>query len=168
MSIPTNSIEAHNVTFGYSDSEDRLWIRLQLQGHTEARLWLTRRLCLAACQGIAQLIEKNTLPEASIDEKNQYLKKEFFEISKATWDPSPEPPKPSTDQPAPITRPSLCQSISIDAGNKWALRFKESTQISYELPLDRSLMQKILLALLKQAHRAGWHIPISQTWIHIA
>ena len=67
-----------NITFGYADSEDRLWARLIMTDQSETTIWLTRALCQAVCNGFGQLLEKNTSlnPDEpmSVDAIKKYVK----------------------------------------------------------------------------------------------
>ena len=161
-------MQANNITFGFSDSEDRLWARVQLQNNSEAHLWLTRRLTLAACHGIVQVIEKNTFENGqplSEDLLNKYLRREFFEITQTTWDPAPAAPNTSQTPTADINPSGLCHTIKIDGGNVWQIQLIGPQQQTYVLPLDRRLMQKILLALLKQMEVAQWGGTPVKPWL---
>ena len=158
--------QANNITFGYSDSEDRIWLRLLLTEGGEARLWLTRRLCIGICNGVAGMIEKYT-PASEQESVETYLKKEFYEASRSTFDPTPPPPSKETSNETLSPSMGLCRTAYIDAGDVWRLRLVGPQQIEYVLPLDRTLTQKVLVALFKQAHIAGWSIPSTHNWLRI-
>lgn len=164
--------QVHNITFGYSDSEDRIWVRLILQEGGEARLWLTRRLCIALCRGIIQLIEKYTFKEGRTligDELNVHLRNEFYETSRSTWDPTPPPPAQKKQSPESNNySTALCHQVSIDGGSQWALRFSATQNLDYQLALDRKLTQKILVALLKQSQAIAWDIQLPNTWLNVS
>lgn len=157
---------ANTVTFGYADSEDRMWLRLLLVDGGEAKMWLTRRMCESLCNSIAKLIEGHTLvndEKLSGDTLTQHLKTEFYETTISTWDPSPPPAKNETN----ATPMSLCHSISIDAGDNWCIRFSGVNNVEYALPMDRRLIQKTLLAIYKQAQQAGWNITTTYSWLRL-
>ena len=158
---------ANNITFGYSDSEDRLWIRLVLSDQSEARFWLTRRLTENLCQAIAGVIEKNTQaqhPNLSEQEVNQYLRKEFFEVTQSTWDPTPPPPQ-ATHNETPLPAMQLCQTINIDFGSHWQLRFSGARGPEYTLVIEPIQASKFLLALLKQSQMGHWQITTDKAWL---
>lgn len=159
-------VQVNNITFGYSDSEDRLWVRLQLNNGKETNLWLTRRLTSALCQAITQMIEKNTLENTaslSTEALNKELRREFFEISQSTWDPTPAAPTPDQISSNHIT--GLCHTIQIDSGDNWQIRLLGPGQQIYVLPIDRHLIQKLLLAIIKQAELAQWEITPTNQWL---
>jgi hypothetical protein len=166
-----NHKTAHNITFGYADSEDRLWARLLLTDQAEAKLWLTRKLCLGICQGICDMLEKYTyingqkLEGAPLEKQ---LRTEYFEASRSTWDPTPPPPQPNNSTPS-ATNPiiSLCHTAHIDAGSTWQLRFLSPHYPELRLPLDRYLTLKIFLAITQQAHKAGWNIQPTKNWLKV-
>jgi len=158
-----------NITFGYSDSEDRLWLRLILAEGGEAILWLTRRLCLALCSAIANQIEKytviNNIPLQG-DALRQHLKKEFFETKTSTWAPSPAPQK----QEEKINNPpsGVCHTAFIDTDGKvWVLRLAGPNNVEYALPMEREKILKILFALTRQANQNEWGLNREYRWMNI-
>ena len=160
-------MQAQTITFGYSDSEDRLWIRLVLVDQSEARFWLTRRLTENLCQAMAGLIEQNTQaqhPSLSTQEVNQYLRKEFFEVTHSTWDPTPPPPQ-ATQNNTPTPTMQLCQTINIDLGLTWQLRFSGTRGPEYTLGIEPNQAPKFLLALLKQSQIGHWQVTTDKIWL---
>lgn len=159
-------MQAQTITFGYSDSEDRLWIRLILENQSDAKFWLTRRLTENLCQTMAGLIEKNIqeqFPEFAQDDIDQHLRKEFFEVTRSTWDPTPPPP--SSENQAPSTSIQLCQTININLGDVWQLRFSGSRGIEYTFAIEPHQASKFLLALLKQSQVGHWQINANKNWL---
>jgi len=156
----------NNITFGYADSEDRMWLRLLLAEGGEARMWLTRRLCEGLCNGIAKLIEQHTVinnEKLSGENLAQHLKTEFYETTRNTWDSAP-PPAKKEQAMAPM---GLCHTMYIDSGENWCIRLVGPSKIEYALPMDRHLIKKILLALHKQAQQARWNIPVNHEWLRL-
>ena len=159
-------MQAQTITFGYSDSEDRLWIRLVLEDQSDAKFWLTRRLTENLAQTMASLIEKNVeaqYPHFSPEEIHQYLRKEFFEVTQSTWDPTPPPPNAQPHQAPQVMQ--LCQTIHIDLGAVWQLRFSGTRGHEYTLSIEAHLAPKLLLALLKQAQIGHWQLQIDKSWL---
>jgi len=164
-SVTTKKIS--NITFGYSDSEDRMWLRLLLTEGGEAKMWLTRRLCQGLCNGIANVIEQHTVVDnekLTGDTLAQHLKTEFYETTRSTWDPAP-PPGKKEDITIPM---GLCHTIYIDStGSTWCIRLVGPNHVEYALMTDRRLIQKTLLAIYKQAQQAGWNIATTHDWLRL-
>lgn len=154
-----------NITFGYSDSEDRLWTRLILKDGGEAFLWLTRRLTEHLCQAVVQMIEKHTSAEelgTQADNLLPTLKKEYYEISRTTWDPSP----PKADNSHTIsTGTQVCTQVTINKHTQWELIFRSNKGNTYELGMQRKELEKILAAFLLQGQKAQWHLQINSAWL---
>lgn len=155
---------AKNITFGYSDSEDRMWARLQLvDTDDEYRVWLTRRLCHNICNALIQLIEKNTAIADKAD-KHNYLKKEFYESSRSTWDPTPEAPKISANNKS--ANMYFCNKVEISSGQEWLLKFTSNDNKTCHFKANRVHILKILVALIKQTKTAHWNLDIPSTWLN--
>ncbi len=161
-------MQAQTVTFGYSDSEDRIWARLVLDSSQEVRFWMTRRLLQNLINSLAQLLEQQTQhaqPELNSSQVQQYLKTECFEASRATWDPDPPPPT-TPNQDASIN-PSIemCLEINIQIDQSWHFRFSGTRQKNICLSLTRDQVPKFLIALITQEKNAGWEIPLVNKWL---
>lgn len=158
-----------NITFGYADSEDRLWSRLIMTDQSETTIWLTRALCQAACNGLGQLLEKNTQlgsdQPISDEAIKKYVKTEFFEAKTTTWSPTPEPPKIDNPIPTDLGLGRLCHTIQITPGDTWQLRFLLPLARPMVMALQRSQVHKILAALLLQGQRAKWNLELNHDWM---
>ena len=158
-----------NITFGYADSEDRLWARLIMTDQSETTIWLTRSLCQAVCNGLGQVLEKNTVlggdTPASEDAIQKYIKTEFFEAKTTTWSPTPEPPKADSPSPTDLGLGRLCHTIQITPGDTWQLRFLLPQARPMVMALLRPQVHKILAALLLQGQRAQWNWQLNHDWM---
>lgn len=155
----------NSITFGYSASEDRISLQLTLENHTIVRLWLTRRLCQKLCKSLPELLEKEIYPEGqkitNPNTANNYLRKEFFEITQSLWD---QPSTSKNNLNKPILS-QLCNSIEIKSGKSWEMIFK-SNEDRYQLKTSRQQSLKILLAFIKKMKHAHWDVPLPQSWIN--
>lgn len=154
-----------NITFGYADSEDRLWARLILSDQTEERLWLTRALCQACCNAVSQLL-KDTCEILPHEEKLsldvlQKLNLECSLISETTADTCP--PQPNHSQLTQM--PFLCHTIKITPQPLWEILFIGNHDKEFALSLNRQQAFKFLIGLSKQAQQAAqWNINFTQAW----
>lgn len=168
----TNPVKrSHSITFGYSDTEDRIWVRMLLESKSEVNFWINRRLCKAIYEAMAGLLKKSKLvddKEMEPEALEQHLKAEFFELSRSTFDPAPPPPPPNTAHGTEAQSPKwigLCHSVSITSGPKWLISFT-AKGVDYQLAIDRRSMIKVFVALLKTCVNAGWDIPKTYLWIY--
>lgn len=161
-------MQAQTITFGYSDSEDRLWARLVINPTHEVKFWVTRRLLQNLIQSLAQLLEQQTLQSnthLNPEQVQQYLKTECFEVSRATWDPTPPPPTSLTQDTPVMPSIEMCLEINIQIDQTWHFRFSGAKQKHVCLSLDRSLVPKFLIALISQGKMADWAISSPTSWL---
>ena len=159
-----------NITFGYADSEDRLWARLILQDQSETMLWLTRALCQAFCNGLAKLLEERLAQtessKMSVEQCQQHVRAEFFEAKTTTWSPTPPPPDKNSGTELKPSHGKLCHTIQITPGEQWQIKFCPPQDQVMILALTRPQAHKILAALLLQAHRAQWNLILEKDWLN--
>lgn len=161
-------MQAQTITFGYSDSEDRLWARLVINPTHEVKFWVTRRLLQNLIQSVANLLEQQTQQvntQLNLDQVHQHLKKECFEASRATWDPTPPPPISPTQDTATIPSIEMCLEINIQIDEAWHFRFSGAKQKHICLSLERLLVTKFLIALIYQGKMADWEISSPAIWL---
>jgi len=165
---------SNSITFGYSSTEDRIWVRLLLISKSEVRFWISRRLSKAVYDGMAGLLTKSKVIDGKeLDQLalELHLKAEFFELSLSTFDPAPPPPVINKGYDDEIQVPKsaefigLCHSITLTSGDKWLMRFN-TNKIDYQLALERRSMLKVFIGLLKTSANAGWDIPNTYSWIY--
>jgi len=172
----SNPVEKSNsITFGYSGTEDRIWVRMLLISKGEVRFWISRRLTKAVYDGMAGLLQKSKViegKELDPDALEQHLKAEFFELSLSTFDPAPPPPTPSQNQTQsnndsanPSEFIGLCHSVTLTSGDKWLMSFT-TKGVDYQLVLERRSMLKVFIGLLKTSANAGWDVPKTHSWIY--
>ena len=161
----SDPLKIQTFTIGYSDSEDRVWVRVILVDHTEARLWLTRRLVQRVVETTADLLIK-TLPketDLSIPGLGNAISmaKLAADFAKAKENPSdaPAPPPPETRMAASLPV-GLCQSLDITPAEKvWSFIWRTPGSPGYLLMIDRCAVMRLTAGLLTQAQTAGWNLP---------
>lgn len=152
--------QINNITLGYSDSEDRIWLRLVLANGNESFLWLTRKLTLQVITAIEKLITQETSTNTFNNSSTDILKNEFFEKSISVFDPTPEPPAKNQIP----EKCGLCHQIKITYTPTWQISFEMPNNINYQLNLDRDKIFKVLIALIRQSNKANWQDSYQPSW----
>lgn len=164
MKFDINQPRVANITFGYSDSEDRIWVRILLTNDSEAKFWLTRRLCESLINALAKLLEEHS-PLKNVFSKNELttlLHQEYQDIN-ANSDTPPPPPKNLPHQMAPL---GICHTIDITPGNPWLFVWNISNNKQYALLSDRPMCLRLLRTIQTQSERAKWCICSSIKWLN--
>ena len=162
-------IISSTITFGYSDTEDRLWVRILNDDGSDKKMWLTRNLCGKICSCLASNLEKTT----SIDKEKSKVSAEIFDqlasehqiavnkMIKATVSSRSEESIKSKS-PGPIR---LCNSVNISFGKDWTIKFFcTEEENSFQIKTDRQNVHQILSALIKKCEQAGWNIQKLPIW----
>ncbi len=166
MIIDTNA----SITFGYSDSEDRLWSRLIGNNGEEARLWITRLLCKKTCLELIKLLEKST-PTHKIENtgivlnQSATLAEEFMQAKNKPSDPSPELKKKSHTDNFQSTEVEVCHSIEIKQGKLWQITFLLKNNKNVKLSVNRKGIFRILSTLISQSKNADWCLQLNPEWL---
>ncbi len=148
------------LTFGYSDSEDRIWLTVS----TGRRFWLTRRMVLGFLPKIADLLEK-TVPGGDIPNALPASERIALEHAEALEDgldgaPAMEMNKDTrlgtlgSGKPPPP--PHLLTSLSASAkDDRCSLILVPNTKDG-SVNLKRIEFHRLISALVRTAIGAGW------------
>lgn len=153
-----------SVTFGYSDSEDRLWVRCLMKDEDDVRFWITRRLTLALIEAMGIKL-RETLPALPVPmAEDLRLAVEYqsaLEIPREPAPPAPENPVART-QELP-----LCHTVDISThpSHAWAIVWKVAGAAPLALTANRQTIHRLLAALINRAEAAGWAPALSQSWL---
>ena len=136
-----------SLTVGYSDSEDRLWLRLVRDGG-EAKFWMTRRLAVALLdQSYGLMIGSANV--ADLDREHRDAVEEFV--------------RQHGDQPPPRDRESqievragLITSINVSAAKGGVAWTFLSTQGSAIFQGSRAEAHRLLEVFWRRIQAAGW------------
>ena len=153
-----------SITFGYSDSEDRLWARCVLAGRNESRFWLTRRLTLALIHTLAEKLHK-TLPALPVPmEDSLRLAMEYQAALEAPADTAPT--RSSTTSGHTSAMP-LCHSIDITPSPEkvWGIQWRLENQQALALSPERNQVHRVLAILISRAEAAGWAPALAEGWL---
>lgn len=145
------------VTFGYSDSEDRMWIRA---GHDGVLWWITRRLALRLIAQWGELLERTlpadgaaqAQPEAEAGEagRRQRARREHSAALSA-------PPPPDEPDVPPTAGPSaLLFSVELSVkGDDCRIVFLSGDK-RQGIVLPRKDAHRLLSALASRCRGNGW------------
>jgi hypothetical protein len=160
------------LTFGYSDSEDRIWLSVS----TGRRFWLTRRMVLGFLPKIAELLEK-TVPGGDIPNALPAAERVALEYIEALEDdldgqPAMEMNKEtrttalgSSPPPAP---PLLLTSLSASAKGERCSLILQPDAKDGTVSLKRLELHRLLSALIRTATNAGWDLRGLPAWLRPA
>jgi hypothetical protein len=151
------------LTLGYSDSEDRLWLIFTDDG---SQLWLTRRMThvlllrlaermTASCPGATN--ETSLKPEIRVA-------LEFEAAHETDDDPEPVPPKASTT-PAAINTIHLINSITLKVSNQQIHLEARARGYSRSLLMTRAEAHRLLGALARRCVASEWHLTGLPDWL---
>lgn len=154
------------ITFGYSDSEDRIW----LVSSDGARYWLTRRLLAGLLPPVTELLEK-TVPGGSIPNAlpaNQRIRLEHQEamVDDPDGQPALERNKETRqDGAAPTAPPVLVTSMTIHADESHCGLIISAGAHTARLDLNRLDFHRLLQALYQITVTASWDIGGLPDWL---
>lgn len=158
------------LTFGYSDSEDRVWLSLS----TGRRFWMTRRMALNFLAKAAEMLEK-TVPGGDIPNAlpaSERIALEHGEALEADLDGKPamevnkETRSGSPDKGTLPSPPSLLTYLTASAkGDRCSLILipdaKDGT-----VHLRRIEFHRLLSALVRTVQGAGWDPRDLPDWLY--
>jgi len=157
------------LTFGYSDSEDRIWLSVS----TGRRFWLTRRMVLGFLPKIADLLEK-TVPGGDIPNAlpaSERIALEYIEALEDGLDGLPamemnkETRTAALGNGPPPAPPHLLTSLSASAkGDRCSLILQPDTKDG-TVSLKRLEFHRLLSALIRTATGAGWDLRGLPAWL---
>jgi len=154
------------LTFGYSDSEDRLW----LKSGEATNYWLTRRLLSRFIGPTADLLEK-TVPGAEVPNALPPRQRVALEHEEAMADtPEGQPAmvrnkETRSSQGVTPTPPLLVSSLSITAdASRCRLSIVAGGRES-QLNLSRLDFHRFLGAMTLATRKAHWDLPDLPGWL---
>ncbi len=161
MSEP-NTFAIRVITFGYSDSEDRLWLRLVIQDHADVQYWMTRRFLLRWISSMSEClfdtVQTGSFPAPFKPEDCVAL--EFIEARNNREPEAPPPPPEEDGENGPTLNRGLLNTIKINAARGGtSVIFSAMDSASYRLDLDRIASYHLLNGLIVQVDIAQWNRP---------
>lgn len=154
------------LTFGYSDSQDRVW----LSSTDGARFWLTRRLIKGSIKPVCDLLEQ-TVPGGEIPNALPAPERVALEHAEAMADspegqPALEKNKETrTAGGTPASPPALVTSLTFKVGATRCTLIITAGGAPVSIDLNRMDFHRLLGALGKIIGSAGWDIPGLPDWL---
>lgn len=153
-------------TFGYSDSEDRVW----LSGSDGSRYWLTRRLLAGLLGPVCELLER-TVPGGDIPNALPAARRIALEHAEALADGPEGQPALALNQPsrsagtAPSQPPALVNSITCEAHARRCALIITAGRTPARIDLNRMDFHRLLAALHRITVVAGWELAGLPDWL---
>jgi len=161
------------ISMGYSDSEDRMWIRTEA---SNVLWWMTRRLALRLIGQWAQLLERSveveTVGDGPDDEaqalaaarRRQALRDEHARAVAAVREQQKVAP---VERPAPGVALDNCVLASVDlsVNARGARLVLKAPGRSETLTMSRSEAHRLLDALFGRCNRLGWYGAKLPAWL---
>ncbi|MDD3528734.1 MAG: hypothetical protein PHS77_02555 [Gallionellaceae bacterium] len=152
-------------TFGYSDSEDRIW----LSSSNGARYWLTRRLLVGLLGPVTSLLEK-TVPGGDIPHALPPIQRIALEHEEALADspdgqPALERNKDTRAAGAPPAQPVLVTGLTFQANGRRCTLIVNTSHGQSQIKLNRMDFHRLLAALYRISLTAGWQVAGLPDWL---
>lgn len=137
-----------SVTMGYSDSEDRLWLRL-VDGANEVKFWLSRRIALPMLERSYELLTQ-AQDASEARRAHESAVKDFLE---RRGDRPPPPNRDVASGPAMGLVASIDITVS-DQGARWVFSSPASGTAAFQA--DRTQAHQLLEVLWSKVREARW------------
>jgi len=137
------------ITFGYSDSEDRLWVRLTAED-SNATFWLSRRLVSRFLPDVYGGLIGDQSKEAACQEHEQAV----AELRAQGGDSSPPSPKLEG-----LLSLGLISTIRFSQNEGSYSMIFEGNGDSAGFRCDRKAVHRVLEALWSRQRAVGWGLP---------
>ncbi len=154
------------ITFGYSDSEDRVWLSAN-----NARYWLTRRLLAGLLPPVCDLMQK-TVPGGDIPNAlppEQRIVLEHQESMSANPDGKPALEQNKTTRPegaAPVLPPILATTVTFQADEQRCVLIVKTGREETKIQLGRIDFHRLLAALKQVVTSCGWGLGGLPDWLN--
>ncbi|TCJ15028.1 hypothetical protein EZJ19_08165 [Parasulfuritortus cantonensis] len=154
------------ITFGYSDSEDRVW--LASTGGT--RFWLTRRLVNGLLRPTCDLLEK-TVPGGDVPNALPASQRIAIEHEESLADspeglPAIEKNKETRGAGnAPVKPPALVTIVTVQADASRCAWIVTAAAKPARIEVNRLEFHRLLAALYRTAEAAGWGLANLPGWL---
>lgn len=156
------------LTLGYSDSEDRLWLVFPDDG---TQLWLTRRMTQVLLQHLAQQMTAScpgAAPTVSLKPEVR-VALEFEAAHEAEHDPVPQQTGKSSSSNGGTGGAGtihVISSITLKMNASQVRLEANAPGYSRVLGMTRAEAHRMLGALARRSKAAGWNIADLPPWLH--
>ncbi|MDD5363857.1 MAG: hypothetical protein PHR30_00845 [Gallionellaceae bacterium] len=154
------------VTFGYSDSEDRVW----LSSSAGVRFWLTRRQLSGLLRPMCEILEKSVpgddIPNALPASQRIALEHEEALADSPEGQPALEKNKETRSAgTAPVQPPILATGINFQADSRHCALIITAGHEPARIDLSRMDCHRLLAALHQTSVSAGWAVAGLPGWL---
>ncbi|MFZ5484678.1 MAG: hypothetical protein ACOZB0_10655 [Pseudomonadota bacterium] len=156
-----------DITLGYSDSEDRVWLASS-DGH---RFWLTRRLLSRLLDALAGLLTRTVpggdLPNALPADQRIHLEHAESLARSPEGQPALLLNKAGLASPSGVTPtpPRLATRITCQADGPRGALIVEAAGVATRFELNRIDFHRLLAAMATVANQAHWDLPDLPAWL---
>jgi hypothetical protein len=157
-----------NITLGYSDSEDRVWLLLREDG---LQMWLTRRLAAALLGRLVQLMEEqcpggsavvNSLPAAT---RLALEHEAALEMAQEEAERKTESETALAETPVANVVSQVVQSVDISVSSERVLLTWHAPGIAVPMNVNRVDGHKLMRAIAHRTRFAGWDFTHLPAWL---
>jgi hypothetical protein len=153
------------LTLGYSDSEDRLWLIFTDDG---SQLWLTRRMTLVLLQHLSERMTiscPGAAPDVSLKPEIR-VALEFEAAHETEHDPIPQgQPQGGKPEGQPQGSVHVVSSITLKMGSSQVQLMTNAPGYQRTLCMSRAEAHRMLGALARRSQSAGWNMPNLPAWL---
>lgn len=147
-----------SLTVGYSDTEDRVWVRLVSES-SEQRIWLTRSRMLALIRTLANALE-TTLAELDsvlqIESAHRLAMEQEEAVSVMNGVSPPPAPKSKGYQ---VADGGLCTVFDVTIqDSRWVVQLHAASGQPLVFDGNRLQMHQLLKSLLNRQREADWRL----------
>ena len=154
------------LTIGYSDSEDRLWLRIIDKDSNEGRIWLTRGMTQNLINEFARQLEFDAPDINVLDKIEPKLRLQVdLSVSKETFE-NVSPPPPSKSLEVIQVDGGLCVAVNFSKNTSgiWMVIWKGINSKVFTTPLSRKDMFLLLDSLSQRQEACCWELKIPE-WL---
>ena len=152
------------LTFGYSDSEDRMWLRMS---SCSSQIWLTRRLCAAVITHLIEAMRASCasgLAPCNSLAPDQRLALEHETANEFTAEPGTH--DDATSKPLPAADSShLLSAVNLSVDARQVRLAFIAPGLNQKLSLSRAESHHLLSALAGRCAAAHWNLPGLPHWL---
>lgn len=153
-----------SLTVGYSDSEDRVWVRL-VGEYAEQRVWLTRRTVWALINALSDRLEAS-LAELDSIVQIEAAQRLVMEQTEAAGFMNAESAGPRTSsEKYQVLDNGLCTVFDLEGHDeRWVVRLHSANAHPLVFNGNRLQMHQLLKSLLNRQREAEWRLSTA-SWL---
>jgi len=165
-------LQAAQLSFGYSEAEDRISLRVLAPEGRILNILLTRRITRRLLAGLTDILARSSpiLGRVSTDDRIEVMVLEHLGALSTLKPPSTTEgvPTPSVSQPSPMAEMEsvLATRVHVQTlSDRFVLQLEATDGPRAEARLSRSEFHRLLSALDQYAERAEWNLKAETGWL---